>query len=93
MCSFQHKRQQTKKISQDQRPTYSHFQSNGDEDNESENAVADSVTRFGQETAPDDEDDNVNSHTAIEHINDNALNHPTVTEETKPLVIPITIYC
>lgn len=90
LCSSQHKRQQTKKVSPDRRPTNSHFQSNGDEDTEPENALADGVSSLNQGTTPDDEDVDVDSHIAIEHINDNPLKHLTVSEEMTPLVIS---YC
>nr|CAN82305.1 hypothetical protein VITISV_013935 [Vitis vinifera] len=49
----QHKRQQTKKVSPDRRPTNSHFQSNGDEDTEPENALADGVSSLNQGTTPE----------------------------------------
>ena len=88
MCSSQQRRQQTKKVSPDQHPTNSHFQSNGVEDIESENASVGGVSSLSQETAPDDVD--VDSHIDIEHINDNALKHLNVSEEMKPLVIS---YC
>lgn len=87
--SSQHKRQQTKKVSPDRRPTNSHFQSNGDEDTEPENALADGVSSLNQGTTPDDEDVDVDSHIAIEHINDNPLKHLTVSEETTPLGINV----
>ncbi|XP_034698177.1 probable starch synthase 4, chloroplastic/amyloplastic isoform X1 [Vitis riparia] len=87
--SSQHKRQQTKKVSPDRRPTNSHFQSNGDEDTEPENALADGVSSLNQGTIPDGEDADVDSHIAIEHINDNPLKHLTVSEEMTPLGINV----
>lgn len=86
MCSSQQRRQQTKKVSPEQRPTNSSFQSNGVEDTESENAFG-GVSSMNQEITPDDVDIDVNSHIDIKHIKDNALKQLTVSEEMKPLVI------
>lgn len=89
MCSSQQRRQQTKKVSPEQHPTNSGFQSNGVEDIEFENAFG-GVSSVNQEITPDDVDVDVDSHIDIKHIKDNVLKHLTVSEEMKPLVIS---YC